>query len=171
MRSRVGTIVLSLIMTGPVLSATVMADEVVAAGQGNEEGVRDSRSVRNRYQDAGYARVTRRDWSPPRSNRIYRSPTEFSRMYPRHWYGQPGPTPVGGARRYPVILQPTDTTQHGYYLMQVPAWRPDPSRLPPVPLPSSWHSRPGGRYAAPRQPGPPPNVAPCLPPAVAARPM
>ena len=39
----------------------------------------------------------------------------------------------------PMVYQPTDTTQLGYYYQHVPFWQPMPNRLPPRPIPAQWH--------------------------------
>jgi hypothetical protein len=38
-----------------------------------------------------------------------------------------------------MVYQPTDTTQLGFYYQHVPFWMPDPSRLPPRPIPAQWN--------------------------------
>ena len=94
------------------------------------------------YEDAGYARISRRDWTAPENRYLERSPVIFPRMYPEKFYGQHGPKTPGPVRRYSIIPLPTDTSQQGFYYMHVPSWQPRAGMLPPIPRPSRWHNRP-----------------------------
>ncbi len=94
------------------------------------------------YEDAGYARISRRDWTAPESRYLERSPVIFPRMYPKKFYGQHGPKTPGPVRRYSIIPLPTDTSQQGFYYMHVPSWQSRAGMLPPIPRPSRWHNRP-----------------------------
>lgn len=59
-------------------------------------------------------------WGIP-SSRLSQSPT-YGRWYPDTWYSQNGGNLVGG--QYPMVYQPTDTTQLGFYHTHVPRWQP-----------------------------------------------
>lgn len=71
-------------------------------------------------------------WAPPARMPIYHTGSGFG-----SWYGNQGPF-VGGA---PMVYQPTDTAQLGFSYANTPYWRPDPTRIPPVPQPSMFHMR------------------------------
>ena len=94
------------------------------------------------FEDAGYARISRRDWTAPKSTYLQRSPVIFPRMYPETFYGQHRPKSAGPVRRYSIIPLPTDTSQQGVYYMHVPSWQSRAGMLPPIPRPSRWHNRP-----------------------------
>lgn len=78
-------------------------------------------------------------YSPPAKYPLHRRGVEYDRYYPAQWYG-------AGAdysqSRAPMVYQPTDTTQLGFYYQHVPYWQPMPDRLPPRPIPSQWHITP-----------------------------
>jgi len=48
---------------------------------------------------------------------------------------------------YPMVAQPTDTMQLGYYYQHAPRWQPRPDMLPRPPIPSQWHIRKCGYRA------------------------
>ena len=79
-------------------------------------------------------------WSPPGKWAIHRDAPVYQKYVPDQWYGT-GRTPQRGAPAYPVVAQPTDTTQLGYYYQTVPQWQPNPGMLPPPPNPRTWHRR------------------------------
>lgn len=99
-------------------------------------------------------------WSRPVRYPIYRLPVHYQKYWPNFWYGQPGVyTPPA-----PMVYQPTDTTQLGFYYQRVPYWQPNPTMVPQFrPWPEQWHYRekpmygssylaaygPGGTYANP----------------------
>lgn len=62
----------------------------------------------------------------------------YQSYYPGAFYGNPGGGFLGG---YPMVYQPTDTTQLGFGYAKVPTWRRRPEMIPPVPLPSDFHAR------------------------------
>jgi len=106
------------------------------------------------FEDTGYVRISHHDWTPPTSTYLGRSPLVYSRMYPRKFYGQHGPSAAGPVRRYPIIATPTDTSQLGYYYRHVPQWQPRAGMLPPVPRPSRWHKRPASPSHHTHEPAP-----------------
>jgi hypothetical protein len=77
-------------------------------------------------------------FSVPEKSPIYRRGVQYNRYYPNSWYGAPG-TNISPGVVYPMIYQPTDTTQLGFYYQHVPFWMPNPNALPPRPIPSEWH--------------------------------
>lgn len=93
-------------------------------------------------EDTGFARISRRAWTPPTSTGLRRAPLVYSRMYPGKFYGQHGPSASGPVRRYAIIAMPTDTSQLGFYYRHVPNWQSRSGMLPPIPRPSRWHTRP-----------------------------
>lgn len=95
-------------------------------------------------------------WSRPVKYPIHRLAVEYQRYWPQNWYGLPGGGIAPTAPQFPQVYMPTDTTQLGYTYQRVPAWRPNPSMLPPMPWPTTWHRREC-----------PPNVSPyAVPPLV-----
>jgi hypothetical protein len=57
----------------------------------------------------------------------------YNQWWPGSWTGQPG---VGPAPVFPMVYQPTDTTQLGFYSLHVPYWSSHPGILPPAPAPN-----------------------------------
>ena len=81
-------------------------------------------------------------WGRPVKRPVHRALVMYQKYWPDRWYGTPGSQLAGpGANYYPMVYMPTDTTQLGFYYQQVPFWRPDYRRLPPVPWPGHWHKR------------------------------
>jgi hypothetical protein len=80
-------------------------------------------------------------WTRPVNVPIQRTPIEYTKHTPDHWYGQPWSAQNRNVRRYPTVYTPTDTTQLGYYYNRVPTWQPDPSMIPPPPWPADWVAR------------------------------
>ncbi len=78
-------------------------------------------------------------FSIPGKTPIYRRGVQYNSYYPSAWYGTPGGGLTGG-QAYPMVYQPTDTTQLGYYYQHVPFWMPNPNVLPQRPIPSQWHN-------------------------------
>lgn len=72
---------------------------------------------------------------------IQRRGVQYQSLYPMAWYGTPewNNMPIQAA---PMVYQPTDTTQLGFYYQHVPFWQPQPNPLPQRPVPAEWH-----RYA------------------------
>jgi hypothetical protein len=79
--------------------------------------------------DAGY--------SVPAKYPVLRRGVQYTQYYPNTPYGTSGHSPFGGS--FPVVYQPTDTTQLGYTYQHVPFWMPNPSKLPERPDPQAWH--------------------------------
>lgn len=77
-------------------------------------------------------------WAPPAHTPIHRTGGQYTSYYPNAFYGSPG---GGYGPAAPMVYQPTDTAQLGYSYGNVPRWRPDPSKIPPVPMPSNFHAR------------------------------
>jgi hypothetical protein len=69
---------------------------------------------------------------------INRRGVQYNSYYPAQWLGVNGVT-LGGNVVYPMVYQPTDTTQLGFYYQHVPFWMPQPNPLPPRPIPAQWH--------------------------------
>ena len=78
-------------------------------------------------------------YSPPAKYPLHRRGVEYDRYYPSQWYGAGADYSQSHA---PMVYQPTDTTQLGFYYQHVPFWQPQPNRLPPRPVPSQWHITP-----------------------------
>ena len=75
-------------------------------------------------------------YSPPAKYPLHRRGVEYNTYFPNQWYGLPGGGLAGG---YPMVYQPTDTTQLGFYYQHVPYWQPNPNMLPQRPVPAQWH--------------------------------
>lgn len=78
-------------------------------------------------------------YSPPAKYPLHRRGVEYQNYYPAQWYGAGGDYLPATA---PMVYQPTDTTQLGFYYQHVPYWQPQPNRLPPRPVPAQWHITP-----------------------------
>ena len=78
-------------------------------------------------------------YAPPAKYPLHRRGVEYTNYYPQNWYGA-GADYSGSYA--PMVYQPTDTTQLGYYYQHVPFWQPMPNRLPPRPVPAQWHITP-----------------------------
>lgn len=113
-----------------------------------------------------------RGWvGPPVTYSIGRMPNTYN----YYWNTRLAGVPSGGGLQYPMVYQPTDTTQLGFYYQAVPRWQYRPEMLPPAPAPywpigsqsgygGSWNS--GGTVSAPAarlNNGVPANVTPVTP--------
>lgn len=78
-------------------------------------------------------------YSVPAKYPIIRLGVQYNRFWPTAWYGTPGVNAFAGAPLFPMVYQPTDTTQLGFYYQHVPYWQPVPNPLPPRPIPAQWH--------------------------------
>jgi hypothetical protein len=78
-------------------------------------------------------------WGIPMKYPMDRMAVQYLRYWPQTWYGMP--RPPGPAPRFPMVYQPTDTTQLGYYYQRVPMWLPNHAMIPPPPSPAQWHRR------------------------------
>ncbi len=85
-----------------------------------------------------YARSPDWGYAPPVSDPMVFSNLTYARYWPDQWYGQPDRASV---KRYPIVGQPTDTTQFGYYYQHVPTWGPRRGAIPKPPNPLIWHTR------------------------------
>ncbi len=76
-------------------------------------------------------------YSPPAKYPLHRRGVQYNTYFPNQWYGLPG----GGLapNAYPMVYQPTDTTQLGFYYQHVPFWQPNPHMFPQRPVPAQWH--------------------------------
>ncbi|MBC8116004.1 MAG: hypothetical protein H7062_16575 [Candidatus Saccharimonas sp.] len=75
-------------------------------------------------------------YSPPAKYPLHRRGVEYNAYFPHQWYGLPGGGLAGG---YPMVYQPTDTTQLGFTYQHVPYWQPNPNMVPQRPVPAHWH--------------------------------
>ena len=69
---------------------------------------------------------------------IQRRGVQYNSYYPAAWHGTPAAM-AAAAPVYPMVYQPTDTTQLGFYYQHVPFWMPQPNPLPQRPIPAQWH--------------------------------
>lgn len=86
-------------------------------------------------------------WSIPGKWPINRRGVQYNSYYPAAWLGTNGVT-LGGDQVYPMVYQPTDTTQLGFYSQHVPFWQPQPNPLPQRPIPAQWHMYAPTAYAS-----------------------
>lgn len=56
--------------------------------------------------------------------------------YRYYWNSQLAGVPSVSGGPYPMVYQPTDTTQMGFYYQSVPRWQYRPEMLPPAPAPN-----------------------------------
>jgi hypothetical protein len=77
-------------------------------------------------------------WAPPARLPVNYDSTWYGNYHPQAYYGNPG---GGFIANYPVVYQPTDTTQLGYYYHNVPTWQSRPGMIPPTPNPADYHTR------------------------------
>lgn len=83
-------------------------------------------------------------YSPPAKYPLHRRGVEYTQYFPNQWYGTPGASYQGA----PMVYQPTDTTQLGYYYQHVPFWQPSPGMMPARPIPAQWHITAPPAYAS-----------------------
>lgn len=76
-------------------------------------------------------------YSVPAKWPLHRRGVQYNSLFPNQWYGTPGGG--YGGESYPMVYQPTDTTQLGFYYQHVPSWQPNPNMLPARPVPAQWH--------------------------------
>ncbi|MEZ6052009.1 MAG: hypothetical protein R3C02_11560 [Planctomycetaceae bacterium] len=77
-------------------------------------------------------------WAPPGHFPCQRTAATYRNWFPNSWTGQP--SNVDPNFRYPMVYQPTDTTQLGYYYQRVPQWQPRAGMIPPTPNPDEFHT-------------------------------
>lgn len=82
------------------------------------------------YPDAG--------WAPPARLPVNYDWAWYGSYHPQAYYGNPGGGFIGN---YPVVYQPNDTAQLGYYYHKVPTWQSRPGMIPPTPNPADFHAR------------------------------
>lgn len=82
------------------------------------------------YPDGGY--------NPPVNMPVNYNWAQYQQMLPAHPYGTAG---GGFTAQYPMVANPNDTAQSGYYLHKVPTWQPQPGMIPPTPNPALFHNR------------------------------
>lgn len=75
-------------------------------------------------------------YSPPAKYPLHRRGVPYTNNFPNQWYGLPGSELAGG---YPMVYQPTDTTQLGFYYQHVPYWQPNRNMMPQRPVPAQWN--------------------------------
>jgi hypothetical protein len=81
-------------------------------------------------------------WGSPGRYPLERNNVTYRRFHPSVYYGNRR-AKGQEVKRYPIIAQPTDTSQHGYYYQHVPVWGgPPKGMLPTPPHPQTWHKRP-----------------------------
>ena len=69
---------------------------------------------------------------PPATWGLSRTPN----TYRYYWNSQLAGVPSTSGGPYPMVYQPTDTTQMGFYYQAVPRWQYRPEMLPPAPAPN-----------------------------------
>lgn len=114
----------------PAQQGTVIGEHHCQSGQCDDGSCQCCLSRIRLYPDAG--------WNPPVHYPVNHDWAWYNNAWPNAFYGNPG---GGFTAQYPVVAQPTDTTQLGYYYHKVPTWQPRPDMIPPVPNPSMFHSR------------------------------
>jgi hypothetical protein len=98
-------------------------------------------SVRWTLDPNYYAVAPDHGWDVPGKWPVKRQYVTYTQYRPKEWYGAGTPGKSQQVKSYPVIGQPTDTAQMGYYYQQVPTWQPRPNMIPPKPDPRQWHWR------------------------------
>lgn len=68
---------------------------------------------------------------PPANWPLHRVPNKYN----YYWSAEMGGAPRGHYQQLPMVYQPTDTTQLGFYYTTSPRWRARPEMLPPAPMP------------------------------------
>lgn len=71
---------------------------------------------------------------PPATWGIATTPNTYNYYWNARLAGVPNGGQIGGLQ-YPMVYQPTDTTQMGFYYQAVPRWQYRPEMLPPAPAP------------------------------------
>jgi hypothetical protein len=78
-------------------------------------------------------------WLRPVKRPIYRVPVAYARYWPTSYYTGGYDPALRYAQPLPMVYQPTDTTQLGFYHQRVPQWQPRPNAIPGPPWPPHWH--------------------------------
>jgi hypothetical protein len=91
----------------------------------------------NKFQEHYCTNSPDYGYSIPGKYPIERRGVQYVNYFPASWYGSGG---GGAAVAYPMVYQPTDTTQLGFYYQHVPFWMPQPNPLPRRSPPAHWHN-------------------------------
>jgi hypothetical protein len=78
-------------------------------------------------------------WLRPVRRPIYRVPVAYARYWPTSYYTGGYDPALRYSQPLPMVYQPTDTTQLGFYHQRVPQWQPRPGAIPGPPWPPQWH--------------------------------
>lgn len=78
-------------------------------------------------------------WMRPIRRPIYRVPVQYARYWPTSYYTGGYDPALRYSQPLPMVYQPTDTTQLGFYYQRVPQWQPRPGAIPGPPWPPAWH--------------------------------
>ncbi|MCA9068725.1 MAG: hypothetical protein KDA84_07370, partial [Planctomycetaceae bacterium] len=85
-------------------------------------------------------------WMRPIRRPLYRVPVQYARYWPTTYYTGAYDPSARYAQPLPMVYQPTDTTQLGFYYQRVPQWQPRPNAIPGPPWPPNWHYTIPTRY-------------------------
>lgn len=85
-------------------------------------------------------------WMRPIRRPLHRVPVQYARYWPTSYYTGGYDPAARYAQPLPVVYQPTDTTQLGFYYQRVPQWQPRPNAIPGPPWPPNWHYTVPTRY-------------------------
>lgn len=78
-------------------------------------------------------------WLRPVKRPIYRVPVAYARYWPTSYYTGGYDPAMAYSQPLPMVYQPTDTTQLGFYHQRVPQWMPRAGAIPGPPWPPQWH--------------------------------
>jgi hypothetical protein len=78
-------------------------------------------------------------WMRPIRRPLYRVPVQYARYWPTSYYTGGYDPALRYSQPLPMVYQPTDTTQLGFYHQRVPQWQPRPGAIPGPPWPPQWH--------------------------------
>jgi len=101
-----------------------------------------------RWDEDWYGYQNQGPWMRPIRRPIYRVPVQYARYWPTSYYTGRNNPRARYARPLPMVYQPTDTTQLGFYHQRVPQWQPRPGAIPGAPWPPNWHYTIPTRYGA-----------------------
>ncbi len=99
-----------------------------------------------------YGYVNQGPWMRPIRRPLYRVPVQYARYWPSSYYTGGYSPAARYAQPLPMVYQPTDTTQLGFYHQRVPQWQPRPDAIPGPPWPPAWHYAIPVRYGTYRYP-------------------
>lgn len=92
-------------------------------------------------------------WMRPIRRPLYRVPVQYARYWPTPYYTGAYDPSAQYAQPLPMVYQPTDTTQLGFYYQRVPQWQPRPNAIPGPPWPPNWHYTIPTRFGYYENPG------------------